>query len=555
MSSLLQYGTLLLVQLLVLFVVLVAIGDGAVDIKLICNTTSYPDSCYNSLATIAAMSRGHHEVYRLSVQVASEELSRASDGFLQLQEEFKNISDAMSLRAVQVCHDLFSIAARCLTDSWSVALDRPANIHDAFADLNIWLTAAGTHQHSCVSAMDDAKDSTLRRKVLKNLEKSIKLTSNSLAILRAFQESMVDRSKVNTEDQHTVSASAAKRIGLIRESRKLGSGGMPRWMDSKERRWLRTPTGNLQIDAVVAKDGSGEFSKICDALKAVPDNCVKRFVVYVKRGVYNENVRVEATKSNVMMIGEGMEATVVSAALNFVDGTPTFDTATFCVFGAGFIARDMGFQNTAGAAKRQAIALMADGDRGVFYRCKFDGFQDTLLAHAYRQFFRHCHIYGTVDFIFGDAAAVFQDCNILPRRPLPGQQNIITAQGKTDSRGASGFSIQDCKLYPAENLAGATTFLGRPWKTYSTTVFIRTYMGSFIHPKGWVPFRGTMAPDSIYYAEFENQGPGAVTANRVQWKGLHLDISSAEANNFTANSLIRGGSWLPSTGVPFKSGL
>nr|GLL29918.1 pectinesterase-like [Ipomoea trifida] len=328
---------------------------------------------------------------------------------------------------------------------------------------------------------------------------------------------------------------------------------MPRWVDSKERRWLRTPTGNLQIDAVVAKDGSGEFSKICDALKAVPDNCVKRFVVYVKRGVYNENVRVEATKSNVMMIGEGMEATVVSAALNFVDGTPTFDTATFSVFGAGFIARDMGFQNTAGAAKRQAIALMADGDRGVFYRCKFDGYQDTLLAHAYRQFFRHCHIYGTVDFIFGDAAAVFQDCNILPRRPLPGQQNIITAQGKTDSRGASGFSIQDCKLYPAENLAGATTFLGRPWKTYSTTVFIRTYMGSFIHPKGWVPFRGTMAPDSIYYAEFENQGPGAVTANRVQWKGLHLDISSAEANSFTANSLIRGGSWLPSTGVPFKS--
>lgn len=314
MSSLEYYGEPITLLLALLFLVLVAIGDGAVDIKAICNRTSYPDWCYNSLATITTSLQGNvgqHEVYRLSVQVASEELSRASHGFLELQEEFKNISDAMSLRGVQLCHDLFSIAARCLNHSSSLALDKP--IHEAFADLSIWLSAAGTHQQSCVSAMDDAKDATLRRKVLKNLGKSTKLTSNSLGILRALEESMV------------------KSTGLIRESRQLldSRDGMPRWLNSKERKWLRTWTGNLQIDAVVAKDGSGNFSKICDALKAVPDNCAKRFVIYVKQGVYNENVRVETSKPNVMMIGEGMDATIVSGCLNAVDGTQTINTATF----------------------------------------------------------------------------------------------------------------------------------------------------------------------------------------------------------------------------------
>jgi len=84
-----------------------------------------------------------------------------------------------------------------------------------------------------------------------------------------------------------------------------------------------------KADIVVAKDGSAKYKKISYALKHVPNESNKRTVMYVKREVYYENVRVEKTKWNVMMIGNGMTSTIVSASLNFVDGTPTFSTATF----------------------------------------------------------------------------------------------------------------------------------------------------------------------------------------------------------------------------------
>nr|GMD97573.1 probable pectinesterase/pectinesterase inhibitor 46 [Ipomoea batatas] len=237
---------------------------------------------------------------------------------------------------------------------------------------------------------------------------------------------------------------------------------IPSWLPSKERKLLQMSPGNMRIDAVVASDGSGQFARIGDALKAVPDNSGTRFVIYVKEGVYVENVVVEATKSNVMIIGDGMDATVVSGSLSTAEESSMFSTATFGVLATDFIACDIGFENTAGAAKNQAVALAVDGDRGVFYRCKMVGFQDTLYAQANRQFFRDCAIYGTIDFICGDSAAVFQNCDIRPRRPLPGQFNSITAQSRADPSSQTGFSFQDCRITAAEDLSGVQTFLGRP---------------------------------------------------------------------------------------------
>ncbi|VFQ71938.1 unnamed protein product [Cuscuta campestris] len=126
-----------------------------------------------------------------------------------------------------------------------------------------------------------------------------------------------------------------------------------------------------RVDAVVAEDGSGQFRTIGEDIKAAPEKTV---------------------------------------------------------FAKDFTAYDIGFHNTAGPAMGQAVALMVAGDRGAFYRCKISGYQDTLFAHSNRQYFRDCAIYGTVDFIFGDSAAVFQNCAIRPRKPLPGQFNAITAQ-------------------------------------------------------------------------------------------------------------------------------
>nr|GMD97572.1 probable pectinesterase/pectinesterase inhibitor 46 [Ipomoea batatas] len=212
----------------------------------------------------------------------------------------------------------------------------------------------------------------------------------------------------------------------------------------------------------------------------------------------------------------------------------------------------MGFRNTAGAAKHQAVALMSAADLSVFFRCKMDAFQDTLYAHSNRQFYRDCDISGTVDFIFGNSAAVFQNCNILPRKPLPGQQNTITAQGKIDPNQNTGISIHNCTVWAAEDLAGAPTFLGRPWKNYSTTVVMRSVLGSLVDPRGWLPWVGNSAPDTIFYGEFQNFGPGAVTGGRVKWKGLKVNITSQIASKFSVKQFIQGDKWIPATGARFK---
>lgn len=281
----------------------------------------------------------------------------------------------------------------------------------------------------------------------------------------------------------------------------------------------------------------------------------KRYVIYVKEGVYKENVRISKDVWNVMMYGDGMDKSVVSGELNFVDGTPTFSTATVAVAGRGFIAKDMGFKNTAGAAKHQAVAFRSGSDRSIFYRCFFDGYQDTLYAHSNRQFYRECTITGTIDFIFGNAAVVFQKCNIQPRQPMPNQFNTITAQGKKDPNQNTGISIQKSTI-SALGQVTAPTYLGRPWKEFATTVVMQSEIGPVLHPSGWIGWVNGVEPAStIFYGEYENIGSGADVSKRVKWAGYKPMITADEASKYTVGSLISGNEWLGDANVEFDATL
>ena len=224
----------------------------------------------------------------------------------------------------------------------------------------------------------------------------------------------------------------------------------------------------------------------------------------------------------------------------------------------GFVAVNITFRNTAGAAKHQAVALRSGADMSTFYSCSFEGYQDTLYTHSLRQFYRECDIYGTVDFIFGNGAVVLQNCNIYPRLPLSGQFNPITAQGRTDPNQNTGISIQNATIKPADDLAPKVgtvqTYLGRPWKEYSRTVYMQSFMDSFINPSGWREWDGDFALNTLYYAEYDNRGPGSSTANRVTWPGYHV-IGATDAANFTVSNFVSGDDWIPQTGVPYMSGL
>ncbi|XP_014523121.1 putative pectinesterase/pectinesterase inhibitor 24 [Vigna radiata var. radiata] len=504
------------------------------SVKAVCDVTLYKDACYSSLGSLAHSGQvSPEELFLLSIKVALAEASKAAEYFSEkggfsglnvddrIMEDFKN------------CKDLLGLAVDHLSSS--LASGGKFSLVDVLEDLRTWLSAAGTYQQTCIDGIGEAEEA-FKSSVFNILKNSTEFTSNSLAIVTWLDKA----------------ASSVKLRRLL--STLPHKDEEPKWLNSKDRKMLEADDLKKKANIVVAKDSSGNFKTITSALKHVPEKSDKRTVIYVKKGIYTENVRVEKTKWNVMIIGDGMNATIVSGSLNFVDGTPTFSSATFAVFGKNFIARDMGFRNTAGPQKHQAVALMNTADQAVYYRCQVDAFQDSLYAHSNRQFYRECNIYGTVDFIFGNSAVVLQNCNIFPRVPMQGQQNTITAQGKTDPNMNTGISIQNCSISPFGDLSSVRTYLGRPWKNYSTTVFMQSSLGSFINPNGWLPWVGNSAPDTIFYAEFQNVGPGASTKNRVKWKGLKT-ITSKQATKFTVKTFISGEKWIPASGATFKSSL
>ncbi|CAK9135163.1 unnamed protein product [Ilex paraguariensis] len=230
------------------------------------------------------------------------------------------------------------------------------------------------------------------------------------------------------------------------------------------------------------------------------------------------------------------------------------------VDGIAFIARGITFRNTAGPQNSQAVALRSASDLSVFYSCGFEGYQDTLFVLAQRQFYKSCYIYGTIDFIFGNAAVIFQNCFILVRKPLWGQVNVITAQGRVDPFQNTGISIHNSLVSPAPDLLPVAhlynTYLGRPWMQYSRTVYLKTYFDGIVNSAGWLPWENTnFAFDTLYYGEYMNFGPGSSTQYRVKWRGYHVITSTKTASQFTVASFIAGGAWLPATGVPFTAGL
>lgn len=333
-------------------------------------------------------------------------------------------------------------------------------------------------------------------------------------------------------------------------------GGFPTWVSHGNRRLLQA--GSVRPNVVVALDGSGNYRTIKAAIDAAGRRSGSgRFVIHVKRGVYRENLDIKL--KNIMLVGDGLKNTVITGSRSVGGGSTTFNSATVVATGDGFIARGITFRNTAGPQNHQAVALRSGADLSVFYRCGFEGYQDTLYVHSQRQFYKECYIYGTVDFIFGNAAVVLQNCMIYARRPMDQQKNVVTAQGRTDPNQNTGISIHNSRVMASSELvpvlSSFRSFLGRPWKQYSRTVYLQTYLDTLVDPAGWLEWNGNFALNTLYYGEYRNSGPGSGTSRRVRWRGYRVITNPAEAGRFTVGNFIAGRSWLPAAGVPFTAGL
>lgn len=223
--------------------------------------------------------------------------------------------------------------------------------------------------------------------------------------------------------------------------------------------------------------------------------------------------------------------------------------------GSGFLAKGLTIINNAGPSKHQAVALRVGSDKSAIYQCSLQGYQDTLYVHSNRQFYAETDIYGTVDFIFGNAVAVIQNCYIQPRKPNSNQHNTVTAQGRSDPNQNTGISIHKCRIIGSSDLGSTAVYLGRPWQKYSRTVVMVTYLDGSVRPEGWDKWSGNFALSTLYYGEYGNTGPGSSISGRVQWAGVHSSMSTSEASKFTVGNFIFGDEWLPNLGVSFTSGL
>ncbi|KAJ4952202.1 hypothetical protein NE237_029034 [Protea cynaroides] len=510
------------------------------SIKAVCGVTQYPNSCFSSLSSLEKQGTSSNkaadpeELFKLCMEAAVKELSKLST----LPENLiARVNDVREKAALVDCQGLYEEAINQVNTSiFTMQSDGTGNLLTAskIDDMKTWLSAALTDLQTCLDGLEETNSASLDE-VRKSMQNSTELTSNSLAIA----------SKILTLLQ-TFDLNIHRR-------RKLLGFGFPEWIGPADRKLLQQV--NYEPNVTVAKDGTGKFKTITEAVEAVPKQSKSRFVIYVKGGVYEENVVVDKSKWNVMMYGDGKTKTIISGNRSFVGGTPTFATATLVAVGRGFMAMDIGVRNTAGPENHQAVALRSGSDLSVFYRCSFDAYQDTLYAHSNRQFYRDCDISGTIDFIFGNAAVVFQRCNIQPRQPMTNQYNTITAQGKTDPNQNTGISIQRCLISPFDNVT-ALTYLGRPWKNYSTTVIMQSGIASIVDPTGWIPWiPNTTPPSTIFYAEYYNTGPGSNLDKRVKWEGYKPNITDEQASKFTVASFIRGSDWLPQTTVSYDSSL
>lgn len=414
-------------------------------------------------------------------------------------------------------------------------------------DVVTWLSGAMTNHDTCTEGFNNV-GGTIKNHMIQRLQDLSALVSNSLAIYAASHK-MDDFSGIPIQNR--------RLLGFEPET----DSGFPKWMTRSERELLATPTQSIQADIIVAQDGSGTVKTIAEAIKKAPQNSGRRIIILVKAGTYAEdNLKVGRKKTNLWFLGEGKGRTVITGKKSVVhDQITTFHTASFAATGTGFVVRDITFVNEAGPGNHQAVALRVGADHAVIYRCEIKGYQDTLYVHSQRQFYRECDIYGTVDFIFGNAAVVFQNCTMWARKPMAQQKVTITAQNRKDPNQNTGMSIHACQARATMDLepskSSFPTYLGRPWKIFSRVVYMESYLGDHIDPRGWLEWNATSPIDKLYYGEYGNVGPRADTSQRVKWPGLHVNMSRGEAEKFTVAQFIFGQDWITSTGVSYQSGL
>jgi pectinesterase len=271
----------------------------------------------------------------------------------------------------------------------------------------------------------------------------------------------------------------------------------------------------------VAAEGKADFRTVQAALDAVPENSKDKTLIRIRPGTYKELLTLPKGKNQVTLRGESAERTVLtfdrSAQTLDVQGKPvgTSGSASATLLADDFRAENLTFANSAGRGREvgQAVALKTQGDRIVFEKCRFLGWQDTLYpTGSGKQRFTNCYIEGDVDFIFGHAAALFEHCKIVSKG-----EGFVTAQARDTEREPGGYLFWRCELTATPEVRPGSVYLGRPWRDYARVLFWECNLGAHLRPEGWHNWDKPERERTALFAECDNSGPGARRERRVAW--------------------------------------
>lgn len=289
---------------------------------------------------------------------------------------------------------------------------------------------------------------------------------------------------------------------------------------------------------IVARDGTGDYRNITDALEGIRAYMDYKVTVLIKNGIYKEKIVIPSWLQNVEFIGEDIDNTVITyddhANINRMG---TFRTYTLKVEGSMLTFRNLTIENNA-AQLGQAVALHTEGDKLKFINCRLSGNQDTVFTGhgGARIYFKCCYIEGTTDFIFGPATALFDECIIHSKK-----NSYITA-ASTPQEVKVGYVFRNCKLTADKNVK--KVYLGRPWRPYAATVFINCDMGEHICPSGWDNWRNPENEKTARYAEYNNKGKGSNPNERVKWS-RQLDEKKAKLYYDLSHIFAVSDVWFP----------
>ncbi|KAL5220461.1 hypothetical protein ABZP36_025174 [Zizania latifolia] len=489
-------------------------------VLLACNATRFQPACVSTLSNAPAES-STSDLVAATLYALRTRLPPAISTARSVLASSANVNLS---NAANNCLTLLSLSTHRLTPPPS-----PSSLLSA--------STALLHLYDCWSAYKYVNFSSTISDAMAYLNETIAINSNYISMLAALQR--------YDEDTSLWSTPQTERDGYW----------PPAAANSADENAFGVPKG-LPPNVTVCGAGC-DYKTVREAVAAAPDSGDEWFVVHVKEGVYEETVRVPLEKTNVVLVGDGMGRTVITGNLKAdTPGVSTFNTATVGVLADGFMARDLTIANTAGPDAHQAVAFRSMGDRTVLDTVELLGHQDTLYVHAMRQFYTRCRVSGTVDFVFGNSATVLHDTAliILPRqlRPEDGEDDTVTAQGRTDPAQPTGIVLRGCVVNGSDDYMALYrqkpdvhhVYLGRPWKEYSRTVFVGCTLSEIVQPQGWMPWNGDFALKTLYYGEYESAGPGADGAigSRVGWSSQvpkdHVDV-------YSVASFIQGDKWIP----------